>query len=263
MPFRLAADMAGGATMAETIQALHGVPEMPSGRSTRRPGLPQIARQARATAASIVEDDLRRAIIAMRLKPGEALNEKIIAARFGVSRTPVREAMLRLKDDGLVEIFPQSGTFVARIPLASIPEAVVIRQALEAMAAERAALRRDDGAIQRLEASIKDQRQAAAAGDQSAFHDADEAFHALISEAAGYPGIWRLAQTVKAQVDRCRRLTLPVPGRMARVIDEHQAIVGAIMAGDGLAARDAIIAHLEAVLPDLSQMMAEQPDFFV
>jgi DNA-binding GntR family transcriptional regulator len=199
----------------------------------------------------------------MRLAPGEALNEKAIAARFGVSRTPVREAMLSLKDDGLVEIFPQSGTFVARIPLEMIPEAVLIRKALECMAAEEAAKRRDEAALARLRAAIRDQQHAAKAGDQHRFHEADEAFHALISEAAGYPGIWRMAQSVKAQVDRCRRLTLPVPGRMAKVIAEHQRIIEAIAAGDVSGARGALIAHLEAVLPDLTEMQRENPDFFV
>jgi DNA-binding GntR family transcriptional regulator len=234
-----------------------------SRRSGRKPGPPELAKQARATASSIVEGELRQAIIAMRLAPGEALNEKAIAARFGVSRTPVREAMLSLKDDGLVEIFPQSGTFVARIPLELIPEAVLIRKALECMAAEEAAKRRDEAALTRLRATIRDQQHAAKAGDQHRFHEADEAFHALISEAAGYPGIWRMAQSVKAQVDRCRRLTLPVPGRMAKVIAEHQRIIEAIAAGDVSGARAALIAHLEAVLPDLTQMQRENPDYFV
>ena len=129
----------------------------PGRRVGRRPGPPLVARPARASASSLVENELRQAIIAMRLKPGEALNEKEIAARFGLSRTPVREAMLRLKDDELIEIFPQSGTFVARIPIGKIPEAVVIRQALEAMAAEQAARRRDESMFRRLREIIGEQ----------------------------------------------------------------------------------------------------------
>lgn len=199
----------------------------------------------------------------MRLKPGEALNEKEIAAQFGVSRTPVREAMLRLKDDELIEIFPQSGTFVSRIPIRSIPEAVVIRQALEAMAVEHAARLRDAGAVARLQAIIEEQKVAERQGNQSRFHETDEDFHAAISDAAGFPGIWRLAQTVKAQVDRCRRLTLPVPGRMNRVVIEHQRILDAIAAGDVEGARQALNDHLHTVLPDLQQLQKENPGFFV
>lgn len=236
---------------------------VPGRRVARRLAPPSVARPARASASSLVESELRQAIIAMRLKPGEPLNEKEIAARFGLSRTPVREAMLRLKDDELIEIFPQSGTFVARIPIGKIPEAVVIRQALEAMAAEQAAKRGDTATFQRLREVIRDQEKAAQAGDPGLFHDADEAFHAMISDAAGYPGIWRMAQTVKAQVDRCRRLTLPVPGRMARVIFEHQRILAAIMDGDAAEAREALSQHLEAVLPDLEELRRSNPDYFV
>lgn len=232
-------------------------------RIARRPGPPAIGRPARASASSLVESELRQAIIAMRLKPGEALNEKEIAARFGLSRTPVREAILRLKDDELIEIFPQSGTFVARIPIGKIPEAVVIRLALEGMAAEQAAKRGDRALFARLRDTIRDQEKALHARDQGVFHEADEAFHALISDAAGFPGIWRMAQTVKAQVDRCRRLTLPVPGRMARVVLEHQRILGAIMDGDAAGAREALTQHLEAVLPDLQELHQAHPDYFV
>lgn len=232
-------------------------------RLVRRPGPPQLAQPARPSASSLVESELRQAIIAMRLKPGEPLNEKEIAAQFGLSRTPVREAMLRLKDDELIEIFPQSGTFVARIPIAKIPEAVVIRQALEAKAAERAAQRGDPRALEALRATIRDQEEAARSGDPGRFHEADEAFHSTISDAAGFPGIWRLAQTVKAQVDRCRRLTLPVPGRMARVIHEHKRILAAIIEGDAAGAGRALTLHLEAVLPDLEELRRSNPDYFV
>jgi DNA-binding GntR family transcriptional regulator len=232
-------------------------------RVLRRPGPPQLAQPARPSASSLVENELRQSIIAMRLHPGEALNEKEIAAHFGLSRTPVREAMLRLKDDELVEIFPQSGTFVARIPIGKIAEAVIIRQALEAKAAEQAAMRGDDAAFQRLRAIIREQEVAALAGDASQFHEADEAFHATISDAAGFPGIWRLAQTVKAQVDRCRRLTLPVPGRMARVVLEHERILAAIIEGDAVGAGLALTQHLEAVLPDLEGLRRSNPSYFV
>lgn len=232
-------------------------------KAGRRPGPPESISRSRISASHIVENELRQTIISMRLKPGVALNEKELASHFGISRTPVREAMLRLKEDGLVEVFPQSGTFVARIPLKSIPEAVVIRQALESMAVEHAARRHDAATIAELRACVEIQQSAASADDQHAFHEGDEAFHAMISQAAGFPGIWSLAQTVKTQIDRCRRLTLPVPGRMARVIGEHRRIIEAVASGDVATARQAISAHIEAVLPDLSELQRENPDYFI
>jgi len=85
----------------------------------------------RVTAASSILNVLRQDILSMALKPGEPLAEKVLTARFGVSRTPVREALMRLAEEGLVDVFPQSGTYVGRIPFNGLPEAVVIRQALE------------------------------------------------------------------------------------------------------------------------------------
>jgi GntR family transcriptional regulator, rspAB operon transcriptional repressor len=234
-----------------------------SPRKGRRPGLPGLPQQSRASASSIVETDLRDAIIAMALTPGMPLNEKELTARHGFSRTPVREALIRLKEEGLVEIFPQAGTFVSRIPAAAIAEAVIIREALESAAAVRVARGDDKSSLDRLDSLISDQHEAAARGDQEAFHNADEAFHAAISEAAGFPGIWRLAQTAKTQIDRARRLTLPVPGRMEMVIAEHLRIVDAMRRGDEIGVRQAIALHVGTILPDLERLVRDYPDYFI
>ena len=100
-------------------------------KPSRRGGVILRSSQRSATMASVVFRELRDEIVSMRRKPGEAIAEKQIAESYGVSRTPVREAVLRLADDGLVEVFPQSGTYVSRIPLNRLPEAIVIRKALE------------------------------------------------------------------------------------------------------------------------------------
>jgi DNA-binding GntR family transcriptional regulator len=84
--------------------------------------------------SSLIYQTLRREIVSMHRKPGDPIIEKELASTFGVSRTPIREALLRLSAEHLVEIAPQSGTFVARIPLADLPEAIVIRRALEELA---------------------------------------------------------------------------------------------------------------------------------
>jgi GntR family transcriptional regulator, rspAB operon transcriptional repressor len=238
----------------------HGTPAQKRGRKPARPGYVQ---PPRASASSLVEMDLRNAIIAMALTPGTALNEKELTNRYGVSRTPVREALIRLKEEGLVEIFPQAGTFVSRIPAAAIPEAVVIREALESAAAVRVARLGDKSSLDRLDSLIADQHEAVRLGDQEAFHNADEAFHAAISESAGFPGIWRMAQMAKTQIDRARRLTLPVPGRMDMVIAEHLKIVDAMRRGDEPGVRQAIASHVGTILPDLEQLVQDYPDYFI
>src|SRR5260370_5266020 len=182
----------------------------------RRSGRPRAA-----TAASRIYSDLRAELVSLQRHPGEAISEAEIALSYGVSRTPVREAILKLSDEGLLEIFPQSGIFVSRIPIAALPEAIIVRKALEATTAQLAAERAPASQILVLHAILERQREANAAGDSDAFHRADEMFHATIAEIAGYPGIWTLIQQVKVHVDRYRRLTLPQQGRIARAIVQH------------------------------------------
>jgi len=110
---------------------------------------------------------------------------------------------------------------------------------------------------------IERQRRMQRAGNRDCFHEADEAFHAAIAESAGHPGIWTLIQQVKIQVDRYRRLTLPVPGRMARVLQEHMAIVKAIEARDPARAAAAMAAHLDGLSASIADVRDLNPEYFV
>jgi DNA-binding GntR family transcriptional regulator len=190
------------------------------------------------------------------------ISEAEIAFSYGVSRTPVREAILKLSDEGLLEIFPQSGIFVSRIPIAALPEAIIIRKALEATTAQLAAERAPASQILVLHAILERQREANVAGDADAFHRGDELFHATIAEIAGYPGIWTLIQQVKVHVDRYRRLTLPQEGRIARVIVEHEAILSTIEAHDSSGARIAMESHLDSLFGNISATQHINPEFF-
>jgi GntR family transcriptional regulator, rspAB operon transcriptional repressor len=225
-------------------------------------GVRRSGRPRAATAASKIYTDLRTQLVSLQRRPGEAISEAEIALSYGVSRTPVREAILKLSDEGLLEIFPQSGIFVSRIPVAALPEAIIIRKALEETTARLAAERATSSQILILHSILERQREADAARDGNAFHHADEMFHATIADVAGYPGIWKLIQQVKVHVDRYRRLTLPQTGRIALVIAEHEAILGAIEAHDPAGARIAMDIHLERLLGDISATQSISPEFF-
>lgn len=225
-------------------------------RSEARPAL------RTATVSAAVYRDLRGDILALRRPPGAPIAEKQISEAYGVSRTPVREAVLKLADEGLVEIYPQSGTFVARIPLAALPEAITIRRVLEEAVARFAAERATRSQVARLRASLEAQRERAAAGDRDGFHKADEEFHALLADISGYPGFWTLVNQVKVQVDRYRRLTLPLTGRMAEVVVEHEAVVDAIAAGDPEAAAAALKAHLTHLEISIADTRDANPQYF-
>ncbi len=226
----------------------------PNGRRNGRP--------RNATASARIYSDLRSELVSLQRRPGEAVSEAEIALSYGVSRTPVREAILKLSDEGLLEIFPQSGIFVSLIPVAALPEAIIVRKALEETTARLAAERVTSSQILVLHSILERQREANAAGDRDAFHQADEDFHAAIAEVAGYPGIWSLIQQVKVHVDRYRRLTLPQQGRIGRTIVEHEAILAAIETRDRLAAGIAMQSHLERLLGDISATQNINPEFF-
>lgn len=200
--------------------------------------------------------------MSMRRRPGDVISEADIALTYGVSRTPVREAILKLADEGLLDVFPQSGIFVSRIPLAALPEAIIIRKALEETTAQLAAERGSSSQILNLHSILERQREANAAKDSDTFHRADEMFHAAIAEIAGYPGIWTLILQVKVHVDRYRLLTLPQQGRIPRVIAEHEAILDAIEAHDPSRARRAMEIHLESLLDNIAVTQNFNPEFF-
>ncbi|WP_076858943.1 GntR family transcriptional regulator [Bradyrhizobium mercantei] len=223
----------------------------------RRSGRPRTA-----TAAARIYAELRAELVSLQRKPGDPILEAEIAMSYGVSRTPVREAILRLSDEGLVEIFPQSGIFVSRIPLAALPEAIIVRRSLEETTTRMATERASKSQLLGLHSILARQREADAAGDREAFHQADEAFHAAIADIAGYPGIWRLILQVKVHVDRFRRLTLPQRGRMAEVIAEHEVIMAAIDARDAPSAASAMVKHLDRLLADIGTTKHNNPEFF-
>jgi len=216
----------------------------------------------RITSAVAIHRQLQAAILAMDLLPGTALQDKLLSERFQVSRTPVREALIRLAEEGLVEIRPQSGTFVSRIRAEAIPEALDIRIALESMTVTRAAQAADADAIARMDLVISRQKTSADGGDTAGFHEADEAFHEAIGAIAGRPSTWRMIRSVKLQIDRARRLTLPVPGRMTQVIQEHRIIRDAVAAGDATAATAAMAHHLSVLRPDIARLRDAYPSYF-
>lgn len=204
-----------------------------------------------STAAAQVYRVLRAEILSTVRKPGDSINDRDIEAALGVSRTPIREAILRLAAENLVEILPQSGTFVARIPRALLPEAVVIRRTLEELTVRAAAESATKRQVSDLFSNLAWQRECVDDGHHLDFYRADEEFHAAIAAAAGYPSVWPLVLQVKAQVDRYCHLTLPQAGRMTRLLKEHRGIAKGIRDRDPGQAVAALDVHLNGLLADL------------
>jgi GntR family transcriptional regulator, rspAB operon transcriptional repressor len=213
--------------------------------------------------SQLVYRDLLQAIISMKMVPGTPILEREITQRYGISRTPVREAVLRLARDRLVDVIPKSGTFVARIPFSDLREAIVAREALEEVTVRAATEKASESQIMELRAIIQRQRETAEAGQEEAFHQADDAFHAAIAAAGRLAGIWGMIQQIKMQVERYRRLTLPQPGRMTRVVGEHSDVLDAMARRDADEAVARMKLHLNKLKLDTAVFRDLWPDYFI
>ncbi|MBP0616409.1 GntR family transcriptional regulator [Jiella mangrovi] len=205
---------------------------------------------------------LRQAIITMALKPGQALSEKEIAASFGSSRQPAREAFIKLAEAGLVRILPQRGTYVVKVSPRQVADARFVREAVEVAVARHCCLSVDTLSLDGLERIVLDQERAAATDDHTGFLALDEAFHKGLAEAVGCSEAWRVIEMGKAQMDRVRYLSLPEASPMPLLIDQHRAILRAIRAGDAEAASAAVRLHLREILLALPRLARTFPDLF-
>lgn len=194
--------------------------------------------------AERVYGTLRRRIRELALPPGAPLRKDDIAAELGVSRAPVGEAINRLAEEGLVEVFPQHGSFVAPIRAAEVRESLFIRAALETEAMRRLAGAADAGLIERLDDNLGLQATALDDDNLPRFHDLDEALHALLFAAVESPRALRLLDAARAPLDRVRRLALPEPGRAVATLAEHRRLVDAVRSGDPELAAAAMRVHL-------------------
>lgn len=208
--------------------------------------------------ADQVYDLMRRAIVMLELRPGAPVVEKDICAQLGISRTPVREAIQRLAEEGLVHVVPHSGTYVSRISFAVAEEGFVIRRALEVESARRAALRADAGTAAEFEAIITRMRQIISRDEFDRYLDADDALHAAIARASGMPRIWKFITMAKVHLDRMRQMSAPVPGHLAGVTEQHAAIVAAIRSGKPDQAELAMRIHLDSSFDVMARLYHEQ-----
>ncbi len=205
---------------------------------------------------------LRGAIVSAELEPGRQLSENELAERLGVSRTPVREALGRLRDERLVAIVPQLGTFVTLISPAAVEDAAFIREALECAAIRLATDRMTDAGLAELQANLAAQARAEAEHDAAAFDALDEALHRLLAELSGHEIAWSLSRRANGHLDRVRGLSLPEPGYLGEMVSEHRALVAAIADGDADRAEGALRHHLRMVLSNLPQIQAAHPEYF-
>jgi DNA-binding GntR family transcriptional regulator len=224
--------------------------------------IPLSERAGGAAARDQVYAALREAIVSAELEPGRRLSENELAELLGVSRTPVREALARLRDERLVAIVPQLGTFVTLISDDAIADAAFVREALECSAIRLATERAGAQQLEALQANLAAQERAEKSGDVEAFDALDASLHRSLCELSGRDIAWSLSRRANGHLDRVRRLSLPEPGYLAEMVDEHRAVVAAVAEGDADRAEEVLRHHLRMVLSSLPHIRAEHPDYF-
>jgi DNA-binding GntR family transcriptional regulator len=227
-------------------------------------GLASVGRdRVRQRTSDLVYDELAAAIRDVRIPPGAALSETDLAEQLHVSRTPLREAIARLVDAGLVSVVPQVGTRVEPIRLHDVEQARFVRESLETAAFAAACARPPEpGSISVLRELLERQARACEAHDLDDFFAADEALHEQIFTASGYRAAWLLMQPMKMHLDRLRRLSLPDPATVRSLIAEHTAIVDALEAGDSDVGRAHIRSHARRVMENGPVLRAKHPEYF-
>lgn len=209
-----------------------------------------------------VYQTLREAILSLAYRPGEILRKPEICEALGVSRSPVADAVARLASEGLVDVIPQAGTFVARFSMAEIREGAFLREAIEVAAIERVAETITEDQITQLRRNLTVQAALVADGDVPGFYQLDAAMHEMILSFTGFRRLAQVSETAWLHVNRARQLILPVPGRVAATLEEHRSILAALEARDPQAARLATRAHLRQLVTYLEPLERDRPELF-
>lgn len=229
-------------------------PELNWRPSARKPGV---------SAVSYVYEDIRNRIINLKFEPGAPIAKNILAERFNVSPTPIREALLRLAEEDLVNIIPQSGTTVSLINIQSAQEVHFLRLSVEIEVARVLCNKIDDAGLAELKAWMERQATELSAGNQTAFKQADNSFHKEMFHQAGVKGLTQLLDRRRGHYDRIRGLFLRKYQRREVVVKEHSKIFAALKRRDAAAAEAAVRMHLGKSLAIVDQIRDQYPDYFL
>lgn len=221
------------------------VAEAPSSRAPSRPRVAAL---------------LRQDITALRYAPGEGIDAKKVAHELGISRTPVRESLILLEEEGLVEVYPRVGTFVSLVDLKRIRDAQFLREAIETSSI--ADFRATPEVVDELRMILAQQEASVESQDSASFFELDEKFHRRLMDHAGHENAWKTVNAAKAHLDRARRLTMGRADDLADLVRQHRSIVDALEAGDGSAAVNRLTEHLRAIYDDIQVIRKEHPELF-
>lgn len=216
--------------------------------------------RSRQVAPQILEI-LRFRILSMDLPPTTVLSRLSLQSEFNVSQTPVRDALIRLEEEGLVEVYPQYATVVAKIDIDHAVQAHFLRLSIELEAIRRLTVESPAETAVALEQFLVHQEQVLSPEKYDLFDSLDKDFHRILFERTGILGLWATVRRQSVHLDRLRRLNLPMPGKMETVLADHRAIIEAVRSGDPEKAVAAMRKHLSGTLSIIDLICERYPDY--
>jgi len=215
-----------------------------------------------SSAQSAVYNALRSSILFLKLKPGTLISAKEIAEKLNVSRTPVREAFIRLQRDGLLDVYPQKGTVVSKIDFDKIEQERFVRESLECANVEKLIDKCTRSDFLALEQNIEDQRTTLKNCDYNALLKLDNDFHKYMFNVTGQSLSWQLIESNSNHYSRIRLISTWNNDTMLENILQHQKILSAIQEGKAEYAKNVISSHLHRLEIQKPQLMKDYPDYF-
>lgn len=209
-----------------------------------------------------VYDVLKEKIISLKFEPGQSISEKEISELFQVSRTPVREAFLKLTQENLLEVYPQRGTFVSLIDLRQVEEARFIRESLERSTIRVACKKITAEAIEKLEEIFEEQKKCIENNDYEQLFELDEKFHHLITGIAQKELVWDVIQKMNAHLNRIRMLSLVANLNWDLILDQHERMIEALRTKNADSAEQVMEEHLKKLTFELEEIKTNFEKYF-
>ncbi|AJH01722.1 MULTISPECIES: GntR family transcriptional regulator [Clostridium] len=212
--------------------------------------------------SKVIYHNLREEIINLYLEPGTSISEKELSEKYRVSRTPVREALVRLAQEGLVQIYPQKGTVVSLIDLSAVEEERFLREHLERAVVKEACMEFPKENILALEMNLKFQKMYIENNDYKKLFNTDEEFHKIIFEGCSKKRIWNSINDGSTEFQRIRVLRLTVNSSWDNIYLQHKEIFNAIKNKNPEMAEEFMKKHLNMVIFDKTQVRESYPNYF-
>jgi len=197
----------------------------------------------------------------MTLEPGTSVSVQRLSELYGVSRTPVREAIVRLQQSGLLEVYPQRKTVVSKIDLKRVCEELFIRTSLESAVADKFIRRCSQLVIDTMQELINKQKKYTDKEHFTEFYNKENYFHKLIFDTADQELSWNTIENVATHYNRVRILNGKINGAQS-IIDEHEKMIAAIRKGNSESLRKAITEYSDNLQDQIKVISKQNPKFF-